>query len=231
MAAAILAVTAAVNGAALPVEIVADARNGTDLPSKLQARTTWCKISDQASHSYGGGGPGQGNINNYGFGVNTYDASGKLAYSNWLTNSGAGYTTVSKSNWKGPYDFTVFTSYDLAGSSFTTCKYQYPSGGTWYDGSISNHISSGTVSVSQVLRKPKTYTINMVTQTVSSQTILTGPRDWPSWISQIKQAARKHLLWPYIDPGKDLADRRTSFKKLTPPFPLFCCCDDIVVVM
>ncbi|OBT41122.1 hypothetical protein VE00_08558 [Pseudogymnoascus sp. WSF 3629] len=44
----------------------------------------------------------------------------------------------------------------------------------------------------------------MVTQTVSSQTILTGPRDWPSWISQIKQAARKHLLWPYIDPGKDL---------------------------
>jgi hypothetical protein len=46
----------------------------------------------------------------------------------------------------------------------------------------------------------------MVTQTVSSQTILTGPRDWPSWISQIKQAARKHLLWPYIDPGKDLED-------------------------
>ena len=36
MATAILAVTAVVNGAALPVEIVADARNATDLPSKLQ---------------------------------------------------------------------------------------------------------------------------------------------------------------------------------------------------
>lgn len=162
MATAILAVTAIVNGAALPVEIVADARNATDLPSKLQvnissvqivlgntsngfqASETYCKISYQGAHSYGGGGPGQAVINNYGFGINTYDASGNFVYSSRKL-TGSGPTTVSKSNWKGNYDFTVTTTYDFQGDHFTACKYQY--GASLYDGTISGHIDHNYVSV------------------------------------------------------------------------------------
>lgn len=38
MAAAILAVTATVNGATLPVEVVAEARNATNIASNLQVK-------------------------------------------------------------------------------------------------------------------------------------------------------------------------------------------------
>ncbi|KFY77100.1 hypothetical protein V499_03436 [Pseudogymnoascus sp. VKM F-103] len=123
-AGAILAVTTAVNGATLPMEIVANARNATDLPSKLQARDTFCKISYEGGHSYGGGGPGQAVINIYGFGINTYDSSGNFVYASPKLK-GYGSTTVSKSDWKGNYDFTVSTSYDFQGDTFTSCKYQY----------------------------------------------------------------------------------------------------------
>lgn len=161
-AVAILAVTTAVNGSTLPMEILADARNTTDLPSKLQvnissvyivlgntsdgfqARDTFCKISYKAGHSYGGGGPGQAVINIYGFGINTYDSSGNFVYASPKLK-GYGSTTVSKSDWKGNYDFTVTTSYDFQGDTFTSCKYQY--GASLYDGTISGHTDHNYVSV------------------------------------------------------------------------------------
>ncbi|KFZ23587.1 hypothetical protein V502_01936 [Pseudogymnoascus sp. VKM F-4520 (FW-2644)] len=150
-AGAILAVTTAVNGATLPMEIVADARNATDLPSKLQARETWCKISYEGGHSYGGGGPGQAVINIYGFGINTYDASGNFVYSSGKL-TGSGPTTVSKSNWKGNYDFTVTTTYDFQGDRFTACKYQY--GASLYDGTISGHTDHNYVSLKEKDKLP-----------------------------------------------------------------------------
>jgi hypothetical protein len=105
-----------------------------------------CRVEAYASHSYGGGGPGQAVINRYAYAVNCYNAEGGL---HWQTPHGqytGGGVGIHRQDCGTQQDIWIDTAYNDASNHFIKCLANY--NGQEARGEENDHIDSGIVSVS-----------------------------------------------------------------------------------
>ncbi|KAI4624399.1 hypothetical protein J4E83_004073 [Alternaria metachromatica] len=110
---------------------------------------TRCKVEAEASHSYGGGGPGQVPVDITGGGIYCYDVNDNQVYANGdanVNNFNGATNTVSGADCHTQGDVTFHTAYNTASNHFEICTITYNGADT--EGVVTSNIDSGTVSVS-----------------------------------------------------------------------------------